>query len=216
MYLNHYNLTQRPFSISPDPGFLWLGEKHAEALATLKYGILANKGFLLITGEIGTGKTTLIKSLVKKIDAKVTLAIIPDPKLPQIDFYNILANEFGMNRRFESKGDFLIHFKKFLLEQNNQNKKVLLIVDEAQRLKHDLMDEIRVLSNVELDHRKLINIFFIGQSEFNELLLEERNRPLVQRITYKYHLEPLTEQETVAFIAHRLKVAGAARCIFSA
>ncbi len=216
MYLDHYSLTHRPFSISPDPRFLWLGEKHAEALSTLKYGILDNKGFLLITGEIGTGKTTLIKNLVKQIDAEVTLAIIPDPRLPLIDFYNILANEFGMDRRFESKGDFLIHFKKFLIEQNDQDKKVLLIIDEAQRLNHDLMDEIRVLSNVELDHRKLINIFFVGQSELNKLLLEERNRPLLQRITYNYHLEPLTEQETAAFIAHRLKVAGANRGIFSA
>jgi len=216
MYLDYYSLTHRPFSISPDPRFLWLGEKHTEALSTLKCGILDNKGFLLITGEIGTGKTILIKSLVKQIDAEVTLAIIPDPRLPLIDFYNILANEFGMDRRFESKGDFLIHFKKFLIEQNDQNKKVLLIVDEAQRLNHDLMDEIRVLSNVELDHKKLINIFFVGQSEFKKLLLEERNRPLIQRITYNYHLEPLTEQETAAFIDHRLKVAGADRAIFSA
>jgi len=216
MYLDHYSLTHRPFSISPDPRFLWLGEKHAEALSTLKYGILDNKGFLLITGEIGTGKTTLIKSLVKQLDAEVALAIIPDPRLPLIDFFNILANEFGMDRRFKSKGDFLIHFKKFLIEQNDQDKKVLLIIDEAQRLNHDLMDEIRVLSNVELDHRKLINIFFVGQSEFNNLLLEERNRPLLQRITYNYHLEPLTEQETAAFIAHRLRVAGANRGIFSA
>ena len=136
--------------------------------------------------------------------------------MPLIDFYNILANEFGMDRRFESKGDFLIHFKKFLIGQNDQDKKVLLIIDEAQRLNHDLMDEIRVLSNVELDHRKLINIFFVGQSDFNNLLLEERNRPLLQRITYNYHLEPLSEHETAAFIAHRLRVAGANRGIFSA
>jgi len=215
MYLDHYSLTHHPFSISPDPRFLWLGEKHAEALATLKYGIMDNKGFLLLTGEIGTGKTVLIKSLVKQTDAEVTLAIIPDPRLELIDFYNILAYEFGMDRRFDCKGDFLIYFKKFLIEQYDQNKKVLLIVDEAQRLNHDLMDEIRVLSNVEFDHRKLINIFFVGQSEFNKMLLEERNRPLRQRITYNYHLEPLTEQETAALIDHRLKVAGAARGIFS-
>ena len=216
MYLDHYGLTYQPFSISPDPRFLWLGEKHAEALATLKYGIMDNKGFLLLTGEIGTGKTVLIKSLVKQTDAEVTLAIIPDPRLQLIDFFKLLAYEFGMDRRFDCKGDFLIYFKKFLIEQYDQNKKVLLIVDEAQRLNHDLMDEIRVLSNVELDHRKLINIFFVGQSEFNKMLLEERNRPLKQRITYNYHLEPLTEQETATFIAHRLKVAGAARGIFSA
>ena len=216
MYLDHYSLTHHPFSISPDPKFLWLGEKHAEALAILKYGIMDNKGFLLLTGEIGTGKTVLLNSLVKQIDAEVTLAVIPDPGLQLIDFYNILAYEFGMDWRFENKEDFLIYFKKFLVEQYAQNKKVLLIVDEAQRLTHDLIDEIRVLSNIEFDHRKLINALFVGQSEFNKMLLEERNRPLKQRITYNYHLEPLTEQETATFIAHRLKVAGAARGIFSA
>ena len=214
MYLDHYGLAHQPFSISPDPRFLWLGEKHVEALATLKYGIMENKGFLLLTGEIGTGKTVLIKSLVQQLDAEVTFAVVSDPRLQLIDFYNILAYEFGMERRFESKGDFLIYFKNFLLEQHAQNKKVLLIIDEAQRLYHDLTDEIRVLSNIEFDHIKLINIFFVGQSEFNRMLSEERNLPLKQRITYSYHLEPLTEQETADFIAHRLKVAGANRDIF--
>ena len=216
MYLDHYSLTKRPFSISPDPRFLWLGEKHAEALATLKYGILDNKGFLLLTGEIGTGKTVLIKSLVKQLNAEVTLVTILDPRLELMDFFNILASELEMGRRFDSKGDFLIHFKRFLIEQHDQNKKVLLIVDEAQRLNHELMDEIRVLSNIEFDYKKLINIFFVGQSEFKAMLLEEKNRPLRQRITYNYHLEPLTEQETAAFIEHRLKVAGATKAIFSA
>jgi len=216
MYLNHYALTEKPFSISPDPNFLWLGEKHAEALATLNYGILDNKGFLLLTGEIGAGKTVLINSLVKQIDSEVRLSTISDPQLKLIDFYNILANELNMDRRYESKGDFLIHFKKFLIAQYNQGIKVLLIVDEAQRLTHDLMDEIRVLSNIELDHRKLINIFFVGQREFKEMLLEDRNRPLRQRITYNYHLDPLSQHETASYIKHRLKVAGAAKQIFSA
>jgi general secretion pathway protein A len=215
MYLDHYGLTHQPFSISPDPRFLWLGEKHLEGLATLKYGIMENKGFLLLTGGIGMGKTVLIKSIVQQLDAEVTLAVISDPRMQLIDFYNILAYEFGMNSRFESKADFLIYFKNFLLDQHAQNKKVLLIVDEAQRLYHDLIDEIRVLSNIEFDHIKLINIFFVGQSEFNRMLSEERNRPLNQRITYNYHLEPLTEQETADFIAHRLKVAGANGDIFS-
>ena len=216
MYLNHYGLTDKPFSISPDPNFLWLGEKHAEALATLNYGILDNKGFLLLTGEIGTGKTALINTLVKQIDSEVKLSTISDPQLKLIDFYNILANEFNIDRRYDSKGDFLIHFKKFLMAQYDQGRKVLLIVDEAQRLTHYLMDEIRVLSNIELDHRKLINIFFVGQREFKEMLLEGRNRPLRQRITYNYHLDPLSQHETASYIEHRLKVAGAARKIFSA
>jgi general secretion pathway protein A len=215
MYLNHYDLTNKPFSISPDPNFLWPGEKHAEALAGLQYGILENKGFVLLTGEIGTGKTLLINSLVKSINEEVILATIPDPRLELIDFYNILANKFKMDRRFERKGDFLIHFEEFLIKANGHHKKVLLIIDEAQRLKSELLDEIRVLSNIEFETRKLINIFFVGQRELKEMLLEERNWPLKQRITYNYHLMPLVEQETAAFIEHRLKVAGATKKIFS-
>ena len=215
MYLNHYDLTDKPFSISPDPNFLWPGEKHEEALAGLQYGILENKGFVLLTGEIGTGKTLLINSLVKSINEEVIVATIPDPRLELIDFYNILANKFKMNMRFERKGDFLIHFEEFLIKANSHHKKVLLIIDEAQRLKSELLDEIRVLSNIEFETRKLINIFFVGQRELKEMLLEERNRPLKQRITYNYHLMPLIEQETTAFIEHRLKVAGATKKIFS-
>ncbi len=215
MYLNHYDLTNKPFSISPDPNFLWPGEKHAEALAGLQYGILENKGFVLLTGEIGTGKTLLINSLVRSINEEVIVATISDPRLELIDFYNILANKFKMNMRFERKGDFLIHFEEFLIKANSHHKKVLLIIDEAQRLKSELLDEIRVLSNIEFETRKLINIFFVGQRELKEMLLEERNRPLKQRITYNYHLLPLIEQETTAFIEHRLKVAGATKKIFS-
>ena len=124
MYLNHYDLTDKPFSISPDPNFLWPGEKHAEALAGLQYGILENKGFVLLTGEIGTGKTLLINSLVKSINEEVIVATIPDPRLELIDFYNILANKFKMNMRFERKGDFLIHFEEFLIKANSHHKKV--------------------------------------------------------------------------------------------
>jgi type II secretory pathway predicted ATPase ExeA/outer membrane protein OmpA-like peptidoglycan-associated protein len=215
MYLKHYDLKSRPFSISPDPTFLWLGEKHAEALAGLEYGILENKGFVLLTGEIGAGKTLLINSLVKSINEEVIVAIISDPRLELIDFYNLLAKKFKLDRKFDRKGDFLIHFEDFLIKADEHNKKVLLIIDEAQRLKSELLDEIRVLSNIEFETRKLINIFFVGQRELKEMLLEERNRPLKQRITYNYHLIPLVEQETAAFIDHRLKVAGGSKKIFS-
>ena len=214
MYLNYYKLNSKPFSISPDPKFLWLGEKHAEALASLKYGILEDKGFLLLTGEIGTGKTLLINCLVKSINEAVIVATIPDPSLKLIDFYNILSNKFEMNRKFESKVDFLINFEKFLIRVHEERKKVLLIIDEAQRLKSKLLDEIRVLSNIEFENKKLINIFFVGQRELKEMLLEERNKPLKQRITNNYHLMPLNEKETFDFILHRLKIAGAIREIF--
>ncbi|MDX2441016.1 MAG: OmpA family protein [Desulfobacterales bacterium] len=216
MYLEYYGLKRKPFNISPDPRFLWLGERHREALATLRYGIQENKGFLLLTGDVGTGKTVLINSLIKLVDVKVIVAAIPDPGLGLIDFYNILADEFKMGRGFTQKGEFLIHFKKFLITAYGAKKTVLLIIDEAQRLEHELLDEVRVLSNIDFRGSKLINIFLVGQSELREMLLEERNRPFRQRIAVNYNIEPLNEKETVAFIEHRLKFAGATRKNFIA
>jgi general secretion pathway protein A len=215
MYLNFYQLRQQPFQITTDPAFLWLGEKHSEALATLKYGILEDKGFLLLTGEVGTGKTALTKLLVKMIDVTALVATVPDPGMEAIDFFNFLAEEFKMERRFASKGDFLIEFKQFLLKAYSSSRKVLLIIDEAQRLTPDMLEQVRLLSNIELDNRKLINIFFVGQTEFNRTLLDERSKAVRQRITVSYHIEPLAEAETRQYILHRLKVAGARREIFA-
>jgi general secretion pathway protein A len=216
MYLSHFNLKTKPFQITTDPKFMWMGEKHSEALATLKYGILEDKGFLLLTGDIGLGKTALIKRLLKIIDVAALVATVPDPGLDSIDFFNFLAEEFNLNRKFTSKGDFLIHFKQFLHKAYATQKKVLLIIDEAQRLNNELLEQIRLLSNIEMDNRKLINIFFVGQNEFNRTLLEERNKAVRQRITVSYQLEPLTDAETVLYIKHRLKIAGATRDIFTA
>lgn len=214
MYQAFYNLKIKPFQITTDPKFLWLGEKHKEALATLKYGILENKGFLLLTGDVGTGKTVLIHGLVKIIDISAIVATIPDPGLNSMDFFNFLSEEFKMNRHFDTKGAFLIHLKHFLYKASASDKKVLLVIDEAQRLNHELLEQIRLLSNIEMDNRKLINIFFVGQSEFNRMLNEESNKAVKQRITVSYHIDPLTEQETREYINHRLKVAGGDREIF--
>jgi len=214
MYQSFYNLKIKPFQITTDPKFLWLGEKHKEALATLKYGVLENKGFLLLTGDVGTGKTVLIHGLMKIIDVSAIVAAIPDPGLSSIDFFNFLSEEFGMNRRFDSKGAFLIHLKHFLYKASSENKKVLLVIDEAQRLNHELIEQIRLLSNIEMDNRKLINIFFVGQSEFNKMLSEERHRAVRQRISVSYHIDPLTEQETRQYINHRLNVAGCKKELF--
>ena len=216
MYETYYNLKAKPFQITTDPRFIWLGEKHSEALATLKYGILENKGFLLLTGDVGTGKTALIHHLVKMIDVAAIVATVPDPGLESLDFFNFLAVEFEMNKKFNTKGAFLIELKQFLHKADASHKKVLLIVDEAQRLNGSLLEEIRLLSNIEMENRKLINIFFVGQSEFNEMLTDAKNKAVRQRITISYHIEPLTEPETEKYIKHRLKVAGATREIFQA
>jgi general secretion pathway protein A len=214
MYLNHFNLREKPFNISPDSRFFWVSEKHKEGLAALKYAILEDKGFLLLTGDVGTGKTLLIKAFTKMSGVKTLIATIPDPDLVIMDFFKLLAEEFKMNKVFFSKGEFLIQFKQFLLESYGSDKKVLLIIDEAQRLNSELLEQIRLLSNIEMDHRKLISIFFVGQSEFNQMLMEEKNRAVRQRIAVNYELKPLTAGETAHYIRHRLMLAGALDDIF--
>ena len=214
MYLKHYSLREKPFNISPDSRFLWMSEKHKEALAAMKYGVLENKGFLLLTGEVGTGKTLLINALIKTTEIKAVIATIPDPDLEVMDFFNLLAEEFKMNKVFFSKADFLIQFEQFLLETYASDKTVLLVIDEAQRLNYELLEQIRLLSNIELDNRKLINIFFVGQSKFNQMLGSDKSRAVRQRIAVNYRLEPLSMPETAAYIAHRLRRAGATGEIF--
>lgn len=216
MYLKHFQLNTKPFQITADPKFLWLGEKHKEALATLRYGILDNRGFLLLTGEVGTGKTLLINRLIGTLDMDTVVATMPDPDLVSMDFYNLLADGLKMNRTFDSKGAFLIHLRDFLHQSYAQRKQVVLIIDECQRLNPRLMEDVRVLSNIELQDRKLINIFFVGQQEFNTLLAAPQNRALAQRITVRYHIEPLTAAEVGQYIRHRLKVAGSTKEIFEA
>ena len=134
MYLNHYNLKEKPFNISPDSRFLWMSDKHKEGLASLKYGVMENKGFLVLTGDIGTGKTLLINALIRITKVKALIATIPDPDLEIMDFFMLLAEEFNMPNTFASKGEFLVQFKQFLLESYASDKTVLLIVDEAQNL----------------------------------------------------------------------------------
>jgi len=214
MYLNHFNLRENPFSISPDSRFLWVSENHKEGLAAFKYAILEEKGFLLLTGDVGTGKTLLINAFARMSGVETLIATIPDPDLDVMDFFRLLAEEFKMNKVFFSKGEFLIHFKQFLLDSCGSDKKVLLIIDEAQRLNHELLEQIRLLSNIEMDDRKLINIFFVGQIEFNQMLMEEKNKAVRQRIAVNYELKPLTESETSEYIRHRLMLAGASDEIF--
>ncbi len=215
MYLDYYNLKIKPFQITADPKFLWLGEKHKEAMATLRYGIVDNRGFLLLTGEVGTGKTILINRLTTLLDMDTVVATLSDPDLESMDFYNLLADGLKMDRTFVSKGAFLIHLRDFLHQSYAKRQQVLLVIDESQRLNHQLMEDIRVLSNIELHDRKLINIFFVGQQEFNSILMAPQNRALSQRITVRYHIEPLDQKETGSYISHRLKVAGRSKPIFN-
>ena len=215
MYLSHYKLDKKPFDISPNPEFLWLGEKHREGLAILKYGILENKGFLMITGDVGTGKTALIRAIENELQAKIIVITIPDPSLSLMDFYNIMAAELNMGRSFENKGGFLIEFKKLILKLASSHQRVLIIIDESQRLTSALLEEIRLLSNIDLGGKVLINTFFVGQLEFKALIARSENLAVRQRITVSYEISPLTADETPKYIWHRLKVGGASRPIFT-
>jgi general secretion pathway protein A len=215
MYLSHYNLNKKPFQINPDPNFLWLGEIHKEALAILKYGILDSRGFLLLVGDVGTGKTTLINGLIDALDEDTIVVTVHDPGLEKLDFCNFLANAFKFEKKFSSKGDFLVRFIHFLHKAHDENKKVLLIIDEAQRLTHEIMEEIRLLSNIEKKGARLLNIFLVGQNEINEALTETRNRALLQRITTRYSIGPLKKNEVWDYIKFRLSVAGTERNIFN-
>ena len=215
MYLEHFGLKAKPFQISADPKFLWMGSKHKEALAILKYGIFDNRGFLLLSGDVGTGKTTLIHALTQDIGSDTVVATVPDPGLSLMDFYRYIAKSFGIKEPFETKQQFLEVFETFLLRNESLNKKVLLIIDEAQRLTSDLLEEIRLLSNIEKDYTKLLNIFFVGQNEFNDIILKQKNRPLRQRITINYNIDPLEQHEVMEYINFRLGVAGCDEPLFT-
>ncbi len=216
MYLSHYQLDQKPFQISTDPNFLWLGDKHKEALAVLRYGLMDNKGFLLLTGDVGTGKTTLINALVNTLGEEIIVATLLDPGIDKDDFFSYIGRAFQLKQTFASKGAFIHSFSDFLNRAHDERKKVLLIIDESQRLSQELLEEIRLLSNIEKQSTKLINIFFVGQIEFNSIILEPKNSALRQRISINYDLKPLSLKETGKYIHHRLKVAGAAKSLFNA
>ena len=214
MYLSYYNLKAKPFQMSTNPAFLWLGEKHREALAVLKYAILENKGVLALTGDVGTGKTTLINALLESLGKDTVTATIYDPRLEILDFFNTVGAAFKIEGTFDGKGKFLLKFMDFLIKTHERNQKILLIIDEAQAINEDLLEEIRLLSNLEAEYTRLLNIFFVGQNEFVDILQKYENRALRQRVTIRYHIQPLTLNETAAYIKYRLEVSGTTAPVF--
>ena len=216
MYEDYFNLNDRPFKDSISPKYIYLSKKHLEILESFKYAIEHGRRFLMLTGEVGTGKTSIIKRFVMEIGNDSIVSTLTYPDLELIDFFKILANEFGLGIKISSKSDFLIGFKKFLHKAHEKGKNVILIIDEAHKLRQDLLDEIRMLSNIKAPNYKMLNIIFVGQTEFNDLILEPQNLALRQRISQNYVLEPLSRDETLELILHRINYAGATSKIFSA
>jgi type II secretory pathway predicted ATPase ExeA len=215
MYLSHFHLQEKPFKISTDPKFLWLGEKHKETLETLRYGILYDDGYVVVTGNVGTGKTTLASALANDLSDKVIVRKIPYPNVDILDFLKLVSTAYGIIDNFQSEGSFLAHFEVFLHSSFSTGKKVVLIIDEAQNLSHGHLEELLHLSNIEENGIRLLNIVFVGQNEFNDILLEDSNKALRQRVVINCNLAPLTQDETRQYILHRLKVARCEREIFT-
>jgi general secretion pathway protein A len=209
MYRKFYGFQERPFEITPDPKFVYLSEIHQEALAHLQYAVREGKGFSVITGEAGTGKTTLIHMLLSKLDG-VRTSFIFNPILDRADFLNYICDDLGIESEgMKSRGQSLMALHNFLLDCFTRDEKVFLIIDEAQSLDPGLLQEVRLLTNLETSKNKLLHVILLGQPELDQILKERRFRPLKQRITVRYCLRPLRLKETKDYILFRLKRAGA-------
>jgi len=218
MYLSFFGLNEKPFAITPDPRYLYLSERHAEALAHLLYGINEAGGFVQLTGEVGTGKTTIVRSLLAQTPKNAEIALILNPKMTAPEFLLTICEELGIgvpDAATESLKDLVDILSGYLLRAHAGGRRVVVVVDEAQNLAPTVLEQVRLLTNLETNTRKLLQIILIGQPELRELLGRNELRQLAQRITGRYHLNPLTAAETAAYVRHRLRVAGATSDIFS-
>jgi general secretion pathway protein A len=213
MYEQYYGLKQKPFDITPDPRFLYMSEQHREAYAHLTYALNESKGFTVITGEVGTGKTTLIQMLLSRLDGHTRTAHLFNPKLSTRDFLKYICHDLGLKTEgLTTKGELLTLLHNFLLECYARKERVILIIDEAQTLSANLLEEVRLLTNLETPKSKLLQVILMGQPELDKILADQRFRQLKQRISVRYYLKPLNRKETKEYIEKRLKVAGARDC----
>jgi general secretion pathway protein A len=219
MYESFFGLAEKPFAITPDPRYLYLSERHSEALAHLLYGIDDAGGFIQLTGEVGTGKTTMLRSLLAELPAHVDIALILNPRVTPEEFLLGICEELRVDRpaiddpSIKASVDAL---NRYLLDAHAKGRRVVVIVDEAQQLAADVLEQVRLLTNLETATTKLLQIILVGQPELREVLGRNDLRQLAQRITGRYHLEPLSAADTAAYVRHRLRVAGASGEVFDA
>ena len=210
MYTAFFGLREKPFALSPDPRFLFLSAAHREALAHLLYGIEQGEGFIAVTGEVGTGKTTLCRTLLRRLGPEVEVAFLFNPKLSARELLESIVIELGLEKRGASARELIDELNHFLLERRQHGRRVLLIIDEAQGLASDTLEQIRLLSNLETETEKLIQILLLGQPELDTMLESDELRQLRQRIAVRWQLAPLSRDETAEYVRHRLRVSAGA------
>ena len=212
MYTSFFGLNEKPFSITPDPRYLFLSKRHGEALAHLVYGVTESGGFMQLTGEVGTGKTTLVRTLLQnRLPENADVAVILNPQLSALEFLKTICEELGIAGPDDGSSNKALtdSLNEYLLAAHAEGRRTIVVVDEAQNLAAEVLEQVRLLTNLETAKQKLLQIILIGQPELRELLARNDLRQLAQRITGRYHLEPLSRDETSAYIEHRLKVGGA-------
>jgi general secretion pathway protein A len=217
MYTSFFGLNEKPFTITPDPRYLFMSERHGEGLAHLVYGVTESGGFIQLTGEVGTGKTTLVRTLLGQIPAEVDIALILNPQLTALEFLLAICEELGVpipSIKNSSKA-MVDALNRHLLDAHSRGRRVILLIDEAQNLSEGVLEQLRLLTNLETARQKLLQIILIAQPELREKLSQDSLRQLAQRITGRYHLEPLSREEASKYIDHRLRVAGALTEIFT-
>lgn len=219
MYLRYFGLNEAPFTITPDPRYLFLSRRHQEGLAHLLFGVGqgGSGGFVQLTGEVGTGKTTLCRCLLDQVPEKTQIALILNPVLTPVELLATICDELGLAYEEDPSSKMLMdQLTEHLLAAHADGERVVVVIDEAQNLSREALEQVRLLTNLETATDKLLQIVLLGQPELRQLLAQNDLRQLAQRITARYHLEPLDAEETTAYIKHRMAVAGAARCPFNA
>ncbi|HEX2122636.1 MAG TPA: AAA family ATPase, partial [Thermoanaerobaculia bacterium] len=217
MYEDYYGFVEKPFSLTPDPKYLYKSESHANAFDLFQYAIRRREGFVVVTGDIGTGKTTLCRAILEQLDRKTFTALVLNPFISEEDLLRLILQDFGVVSRDEikrgrltgvTKQELIETLNEFLMSLLPLRAGALLIIDEAQNLPHRVLEQIRILSNLETDKEKLLQIVLVGQPNLKELLRSAELRQLDQRVSIRYELKPLTGEETAAYVGHRLAIAG--------
>jgi general secretion pathway protein A len=215
MYLDHFGLKEKPFEPTADPKYIWLSEENIRALKVLREAFLKDEGYIVLSGDAGAGKNALMNSFVKLVEKKSHSAMIWDPNVEPLEFFNLLSLEFRINRIFDTKKEFFHHFKSLVENASLNHLKLLIVIDESQSLKPELVPELNQLLDVRINRKKYVNILFLIQTKEPDNLFGENSTSFNERIIGRHHVEPLSQEDTCRLVEHRLKVSGAARQIFT-